>query len=72
MRIKISVKPNARKDEVIKADDGSLTIRVAMPPVEGKANERIIEVLADYFGKPKRNVSILAGFKGRKKLVEIQ
>ena len=71
MKVKITVKPNARKDEVIECNDGSLVVRVAVPPVEGKANERVIAVLADHLKKPRRSISILSGFKGRNKLIEI-
>jgi len=71
MKYKISVKPNAKKNEVIRCDDGTLIIRVSVPPTEGKANEKVIEVLSDYFKKPKRSISIIFGFKGKKKIVEV-
>ena len=53
MKLKITVKPNARKNEVTRATDGTLVIRVTVPPIEGKANEKVIEVLAEYLNKPK-------------------
>jgi uncharacterized protein len=71
MKIKIIVKPNARKNEVIRSVDGTLVIRVAVPPIEGKANEEVIEVLSEYFNKPKRSISIISGFKGRNKIIEV-
>ncbi|RPI03415.1 MAG: DUF167 domain-containing protein [Ignavibacteriae bacterium] len=71
MRFKITVKPNARKNEVIRTDDGLFTVRVAVPPIEGKANEKVIEVLSEYFNKPKRSISIVSGFKGKTKIIEI-
>lgn len=51
--------------------DGSLVVHVKAPPTEGKANERLIEVLAEYFKRPKRNIVIRTGFTGRQKIVEI-
>ncbi len=72
MKFKITVKPNARKNEVIRAADGTFVIRVAVPPIEGKANEKVIEVLSDYFNKPKRSISIISGFKGKCKIIEIE
>jgi len=72
MKFKITVKPNARKNEVVRADDGTLIVRVAVPPIEGKANERVVEVLADYLKKPKRAISIVSGFKGKTKIIEVE
>jgi uncharacterized protein len=71
MKIKVCVKPNARKNEVIKNEDGTYLVRVNAPPVEGKANEKVIELLSDFFKKPKRSISIIAGFKGKVKIFEI-
>jgi len=71
MKFKITVKPNTRKNEVIRNADGSLLIRVAVPPVEGKANEKVIELLSEYLNKPKRSISIVSGFKGKNKLIEV-
>ena len=71
MKLKITVKPNARKNEAIQNPDGTLTVRVAVPPVEGKANDRVIEVLSEYLNKPKRSISILSGFKGKNKIIQI-
>jgi uncharacterized protein (TIGR00251 family) len=71
MKISIMVKPNSRKEEVIAAAEGEYTVRVSAPPVEGKANERVIELLAKHFGVPKSRVTILRGASGRRKIVEI-
>jgi uncharacterized protein (TIGR00251 family) len=72
MKFKITVKPNARKNEVVRADDGTLVVRVAVPPIEGKANERVVEVLSEYLKKPKRSISIISGFKGKIKIIEVE
>ena len=72
MKLKITVKPNARKNEVTRATDGTLVIRVTVPPIEGKANEKVIEVLSEYLNKPKRSISIISGFKGRIKIIEVE
>ena len=71
MKLRITVKPNARKNEVLRGADGTFVIRVAVPPIEGKANEKVIEILSDYLNIPKRSISIVSGFKGKNKLVEI-
>jgi len=71
MKISIRVKPNARRNAVKQLGDGRYEVSVTAPPVEGKANEKLIEVLAAYFGKPKRNISIIQGTTSREKIVEI-
>lgn len=71
MKISVRVKTNARKNEVKMVDEGNFIVSVSVPPVEGKANEKIIELVADHFGKPKRSVSIIRGFTGKTKLIEI-
>jgi uncharacterized protein (TIGR00251 family) len=72
MKLRIIVKPNARKNEVTRSTDGTLVIRVAVPPIEGKANEKVIEVLSEYLNKPKRSISIVSGFKGKNKIIEVE
>ena len=71
MRISVRVKPNSRKNEVKKVDGGRFLVSVTAPPVEGKANEKMIELLSKYFGKPKSRFVILKGAAGREKLIEI-
>ncbi len=71
MKLQIVVKTNARKNAVEVREDGSLFVLVNAPPVEGKANKKIIELLADYFDKPKSAVTISGGKFSKRKIVEI-
>ena len=71
MRIAVRVKPNARKNEVEHLGEKHYLVRVTAPPSKGKANEMVIEILAEYFGKPKRNFSIIRGATSRDKIVEL-
>jgi len=71
MKLEIQVKPNSRRESVEKQPDGSYKVSLNAPPAEGRANERLIEVLAVFFKVPKSSVSILRGQTGRKKLVEV-
>ncbi len=71
MKISVRVKPNARKNQVSLEADGSYFVTVAAPAVGGKANERLVEVLAEHFNKRKREITIVGGSKGRHKTVEI-
>lgn len=71
MNLSIQVKTNAKKNEVTVREDGSLLVAVNVPPIEGKANKRVIEVLAQYLDRPKSAIVIVKGKKGKHKIVEI-
>jgi uncharacterized protein (TIGR00251 family) len=71
MKITIKVKPNARKNEVKRLEENQFLVSVNVPPADGKANEKVIEVLSEYFDKPKRAIRIIAGFTSKIKIVEI-
>jgi uncharacterized protein (TIGR00251 family) len=72
MKITVLVKPNARKDEVVVREDGTYLVKVSAPPIEGRANEKLIDILSGHFRKPKRAIQILSGSRGKHKIVEIQ
>ena len=75
MKIKVKVIPQASKDEVLKIKDADgsdmLKIKTTKPPEDGKANEAVIEILAEYFGVKKSAVNILSGEVSRVKIIEI-
>ncbi|MEO1433104.1 MAG: DUF167 domain-containing protein [Cyanobacteria bacterium J06633_8] len=71
MQQRVKVKPNSKKQEIIEEDDGSLTIRLKSPPVDGKANEELIKVLSKKFNVPKSYIRIKSGASSRQKLIEI-
>jgi hypothetical protein len=70
MKLKIKVIPNTKDSEVVE-EIGFLKVKVDAPAKEGKANKRLIEILADYFKIPKSKVKILKGEGSRNKLIEI-
>jgi uncharacterized protein len=72
MLVRIKVKPNSKKPRIEEAPDGSLTVYLQSPPVDGKANEELIERLAARYGVPKSRVRIKSGLSGRNKFVEIE
>jgi hypothetical protein len=67
----VKVKPNSRNPRVEEAPGGSLTVHLKSPPIEGRANEELIERLAEHLGLPKSRLRIKAGATSRNKLVEI-
>jgi uncharacterized protein (TIGR00251 family) len=71
MKINVKVKPNARKNEIKQIDAINFIVSVTAPPVEGKANEKVIELLSAYFKKPKRCFTILRGITGKTKIVDM-
>ena len=66
------MQPGAARSEFAGEHGGRLKLRLAAPPVEGRANAALIEFLAEYFGVPKRNVRIAAGHKSRRKRVVVE
>ena len=71
MKISVIVKANARKNSVQMQDDGGLLVQVNVPPIEGRANKKVIELLAKFLNKPKSSFSIRSGQKSRYKIVEV-
>jgi len=69
-RINIKVIPKARKNLVC-VEDGIFKVYVNSPPVEGRANRAVIEVLSECFNIRKSNIKIIKGEKSRNKVVEI-
>ena len=70
-RYQIKVIPKSSRNQVEEIEAFHLKVKLRVPPVEGKANEALCEVLADYFGLKKSEIRILKGLNSRHKLVEI-
>lgn len=70
--IQVRVKPNARIHRLEELDDGTWLAQVKAPPIDGKANKELLELVAHYFGRHKSRVSIKGGASGRVKLVQIE
>lgn len=67
----IRVQPGAKRSEVAGEHGGALKVRLAAPPVDGKANAELCRFLADAFGVPLRNVTLLHGEASRAKQVRV-
>jgi uncharacterized protein (TIGR00251 family) len=70
MQVHVRVVPNAKKAKVEETENG-LKVWVDAPAVDGKANKRLIEILAKHFGVKKNAVRIVRGEKGRDKVIEV-
>lgn len=71
MILSVTVKANSNNEGVEKIEENSLKVRVSAPALNGRANARLIEVLAEYFKISKSKIRIVKGFKSKKKIIEI-
>ncbi len=71
LRIAVHVQPGARVSEVLGEIGDALKIRLQAPPVDGKANEALIALIADKLDVRQRDVRILRGQTSRQKLLDI-
>jgi hypothetical protein len=67
----LHVQPGASRTEVAGQHGDALKIRLAAPPVDGKANAELLRYLAEAFGVPLRQVMLVRGDASRRKLVRI-
>ena len=68
----VRVQPRASKDEVAGEMGGALKVRLRAPAVEDRANEALVEFLAELLKTPKSAVRILSGERSRTKRIEIR
>ncbi|RCJ35347.1 hypothetical protein A6770_16105 [Nostoc minutum NIES-26] len=71
MQKKVKVKPNSKLQKIEEQTDGSLTVHLKSPPVDSKANEELLKILAEKFDVPKSHIRIKSGLSSRQKLIEI-
>ncbi len=72
MRLTIHVRPRSGATIVGGDHGGALVVRVSAPAVDGRANRAVAAALADAFDVAPRGVTIVAGARSRRKLVEIE
>lgn len=70
--IRVRVFPGSKKGEVIEKSEDSFDIKVKKKPQQGRANQAVIGVLADYFKISKQKIRLIRGFKKRNKTFEIE
>jgi uncharacterized protein (TIGR00251 family) len=70
MKIQVRVKPGSRTEELSREGD-SYIVKVKEPAREGKANQEVINLLAEHLSVPKSQIRILRGFRSRNKVIEI-
>jgi len=70
-RLEIYVQPRASKTQIVGIHGTALKIRLAAPPVDGAANEALIEYIADRLNVSKSSVRLVAGATSRRKTIEV-
>ena len=70
--LQIKVKPQSRVSALTQSEDGQWLAQIKSLPVDGKANEELIALVAKQFGCAKSKVSIKSGAASRLKLVRIE
>ncbi|HKF23754.1 MAG TPA: DUF167 domain-containing protein [Candidatus Angelobacter sp.] len=67
----VKVHPRARKNAVTGVVGDALKLAVTAPPLEGRANQAVVEFFADLFEIPRASVTIASGVRGRMKVVRV-
>ncbi len=70
-RFRVKVHARARRNELVGLQGDVLRIKVTAPPVEGKANQAVVELLAAHLRVPKSSIRIVSGEHAPLKLIEV-
>lgn len=70
--LQVRIKPRAKVSALVQAPDGTWVAKVKSPPIDGRANEELVALVAERFGCPKADVTIKSGASGRTKLVRVK
>ena len=70
--LELKIIPGAPRDEITGRIGGAIKIKLRAPALEGRANEALVEFLADRLGVPRHAVSLLRGEKSRQKAVRVE
>ena len=72
VRLDVHARPRAPRTRLLGVKEGALEVALAAPPVDGEANVELARALAVVFGVPARNVAVVAGRTGKRKIVEVR
>lgn len=71
LTLTLHIQPGAKRSEVVGLHGEALKIRLAAPPIEGRANEALLKFIAESFGVPLRQVALKQGGQSRHKIVAV-
>ena len=73
MHLSLRVQPGAKRSALLaRLASGEWKVAVAAPPVEGRANEAVVELVSELLGVKRRQVTVARGASSRSKLVEVE
>jgi uncharacterized protein (TIGR00251 family) len=72
VRFEVRVRPRASRTAILGVREGALDVALSAPPVEGKANEELVKTVASALDVARRDVSIVAGEHGKRKVLEVR
>lgn len=70
--LSLHIQPGAKKTEIVGAHGDALKVRLAAPPVDGKANEALLAYLAKCLGLGRRQIELVSGMSSRAKRIRIE
>ena len=71
-KISVQAHPGAKRNEVLRFEEGIWHLKIAAPPVEGKANKELIEYLSEVLDVSKSRLTIDKGTTSRRKIISVQ
>ena len=69
--LSIKVVPRSSRNQIVGFEQGVLKIKVQAPPVEGAANEAVLELLSKQLKRPKSSLEVAAGISSRHKKIRL-
>jgi len=70
-RVVVQVQPNASQNKILRFEDGVLHLRIAAPPIKGKANQELVKFLSNIFSVSKSSLTIEKGMTSKRKVIVI-
>jgi uncharacterized protein len=70
--VRVRLQPRARRTEIVGQRDGVLVVRVTAPPVDGRANDALRQLIAKRAGVGRDRVTIVRGARSREKVVRVE
>jgi uncharacterized protein (TIGR00251 family) len=70
--ITVQVQPNASQNKITRFEQGVWYLKVAAPPIKGRANQELLKFLSDILGVNKSSLTIEKGMTSKRKLIAVQ
>lgn len=72
LRIEVKVQPRSSRNQITGEQDGVLKVKLTAPPVEGEANQALVNFFSRLLKIPRKNIVLIRGETARNKLIEIR